>query len=83
MDTGCALLSIIGLCFGYQKQQRQLDRVDLELWRGDMYLDSLDLLQICMAIKSRCGVRIEISFSARQALAAIDSLAATLTSAKI
>jgi acyl carrier protein len=42
---------------------------------GTMDLDSLDVLQICMAIKNRYGVRIEGSSAARKALKSIDSLA--------
>lgn len=46
----------------------------------EMDLDSLDVLQICMAIKNRYGVRIEGSSAARKALKSIDSLAATVAS---
>lgn len=55
---------------------------DLPLLRGDLDLDSLDVLQICMAVKSRYGVRIEGSSAARKALVSVDSLAETIASAK-
>lgn len=55
---------------------------DAPLLRGDLDLDSLDVLQICMAVKSRYGVRIEGSSAARKALASVDSLAETIASAK-
>lgn len=54
---------------------------DAPLLRGDLDLDSLDVLQICMAVKSRYGVRIEGSSAARKALASVDSLAETIASA--
>lgn len=41
-------------------------------------LDSLDVLQICMAVKNRYGVRIEGSSAARKALRSVDSLAQTV-----
>lgn len=41
----------------------------------ELDLDSLDVLQICMEIKNRYGVRIEGSSAARKALKSIDSLA--------
>lgn len=55
---------------------------DAPLLRGDLDLDSLDVLQICMAIKVRYDVRIEGSSAARKALASVDTLAATIASAK-
>jgi acyl carrier protein len=54
---------------------------DAPLLRGDLDLDSLDVLQICMAVKSRYGVRIEGSSAARKALVSVDSLAETIASA--
>ncbi len=47
---------------------------------GDLDLDSLDVLQICMAIKKRYGVRIEGSADARKALQSINTLAETIVS---
>jgi acyl carrier protein len=41
-------------------------------------LDSLDVLQICMAIKKQYNVRIEGNTAARRALKNIDALAATI-----
>lgn len=46
---------------------------------GKLDLDSLDVLQICMAIKAQYGVRIEGSSAARKALASINTLARTIT----
>lgn len=51
---------------------------DDKLLRGTLELDSLDVLQICMAIKNRYGVRIEGSAAARKAMASINTLAATI-----
>ena len=48
---------------------------DAPLLGGELDLDSLDVLQICMAIKNRYGVRIEGSSAARKALKSINSLA--------
>lgn len=42
---------------------------------GSLGLDSLDALQICMAVQERYGVRIEDGPKARKALRNIDSLA--------
>lgn len=56
---------------------------DAPLLRGDLDLDSLDVLQICMAVKSRYGVRIEGSSAARKALVSVDSLAETIASANV
>ena len=51
---------------------------DEPLIKGSLDLDSLDVLQICMAIKNRYGVRIEGSTSARKALKSINTLAETI-----
>ncbi len=51
---------------------------DAPLLRGDLDLDSLDVLQICMAIKTRYGVRIEGSSASRKALKTINTLAQTI-----
>ncbi len=48
---------------------------DAPLLGRELDLDSLDVLQICMAIKNRYGVRIEGSSAARKALKNINSLA--------
>jgi acyl carrier protein len=53
---------------------------DASLLRGDFDLDSLDVLQICMTVKSRYGVRIEGSSAARKALVSINTLAKTIAS---
>ncbi|MGD8176187.1 phosphopantetheine-binding protein [Marinimicrobium sp. ARAG 43.8] len=45
-------------------------------------LDSLDVLQICMAIKQQYGVRIEGSAAARRALKSINTLAQTIVQAR-
>ncbi len=45
---------------------------------GPMELDSLDALQICMAVKTAYGVRIEGGPEARKALQSIRSLADTI-----
>ena len=45
---------------------------------GPMDLDSLDALQICMAVKARYGVRIEGGPDARRALQSISTLADTI-----
>ena len=42
---------------------------------GRLELDSLDALQISMAVKDRYGVRIEGGPDSRRALASVDSLA--------
>jgi acyl carrier protein len=49
-----------------------------QLIGGPLELDSLDALQICMAVKTRYGVRIEGGPAARAALQHIDSLADTI-----
>lgn len=41
---------------------------DAQLVGGDLDIDSLDVLQICMAIKTTYGVRIEGSNQARKIL---------------
>lgn len=41
---------------------------EAQLVGGDLDIDSLDVLQICMAIKTRYGVRIEGSNQARKVL---------------
>lgn len=51
---------------------------DQRLLGGSLDLDSLDVLQICMAIKARYGVRIEGSRDARKAMASINTLAQTV-----
>lgn len=53
---------------------------DDKLIRGNFELDSLDVLQICMAIKNRYNVRIEGSAAARKAMVSINTLAATIAS---
>ncbi len=52
---------------------------DAPLMSDALDLDSLDVLQICMAIKTRYGVRIEGSSAARKALKTIDTLAETVS----
>lgn len=51
---------------------------DERLLGGKLDLDSLDVLQICMAIKAQYGVRIEGSTDARKAMASINALAKTI-----
>jgi acyl carrier protein len=53
---------------------------DDKLLRGNLDLDSLDVLQICMAIKNRYDVRIEGSAVARKAMVSINTLATTIAS---
>lgn len=53
---------------------------DDKLLRGNLDLDSLDVLQICMAIKNRYDVRIEGSGAARKAMVSVNTLAATIAS---
>ena len=48
---------------------------DERLIGGDLDLDSLDALQISMAVKENYGVRIEGGPDARKALASINALA--------
>jgi acyl carrier protein len=49
-----------------------------QLIGGPLQLDSLDALQICMAVQDRYGVRIEDGPKARRALRNIDALAETI-----
>ena len=51
---------------------------DEPLLGGRLDLDSLDVLQICMAIKTRYNVRIEGNTAARRALKSINTLADTV-----
>lgn len=51
---------------------------DAPLLEGDFDLDSLDVLQICMAVKNRYDVRIEGSRAARKALKSVNALARTI-----
>jgi acyl carrier protein len=51
---------------------------DEPLMGGDLDLDSLDALQICVAVGKRYGVRIEGGAQARRALASISTLAAAI-----
>lgn len=51
---------------------------DALLIGGEWELDSLDALQIAMAIKTRYGVRIEDGPSARRAMQSINTLADTI-----
>ncbi len=48
---------------------------------GDLGFDSLDALQICMAVQGEYGVRIEGGRATRRALRSIDALAETIRSA--
>ncbi|MFA7554536.1 MAG: acyl carrier protein [Spongiibacteraceae bacterium] len=48
---------------------------DERLIGGPLDLDSLDALQICMAVKANYGVRIEGGPDARKALQSVDTLA--------
>ena len=45
---------------------------------GPLELDSLDALQICMAVKAEYGVRIEGGPEARRALQSVQALADTI-----
>ena len=51
---------------------------DQRLLGGELDLDSLDVLQICMAIKAQYGVRIEGSSDARKAMKSINKKAKTI-----
>ncbi|MCC7515943.1 MAG: acyl carrier protein [Pseudomonadales bacterium] len=51
---------------------------DAILIGGDLELDSLDALQIAMAIKVRYGVRIEDGPAARRAMQSVNTLADTI-----
>ena len=55
---------------------------DEALIGGALELDSLDALQICLAVKERYDVRIEGGRAARQALASVAALANTILEAK-
>ncbi|WP_317930868.1 phosphopantetheine-binding protein [Halioxenophilus sp. WMMB6] len=55
---------------------------DERLIGGPLELDSLDALQISMAVKSRYGVRIEGGPEARRALQSVQSLADTILAAQ-
>ncbi|MDO3383452.1 phosphopantetheine-binding protein [Gilvimarinus algae] len=55
---------------------------DDALLGGDLDLDSLDVLQICMAVKNQYGVRIEGNTAARRALKSINALAQTIVDSK-
>ena len=48
---------------------------DAPLIQGELDLDSLDVLQICMEVKNRYGVRIEGNTAARKALKSVTTLA--------
>lgn len=50
---------------------------------GPLELDSLDALQICLAVKDRWDVRIEGGPESRKALASVTALAQTIIAAKI
>ncbi|MGE0115910.1 MAG: acyl carrier protein [Steroidobacteraceae bacterium] len=49
---------------------------------GPLELDSLDALQICLAVKDRWEVRIEGGPESRKALASVTALAQTIIAAK-
>ncbi len=51
---------------------------DEALIGGPLDLDSLDALQICMAVQHKYGVRIEAGPEARKALRSINSLSDTI-----
>lgn len=51
---------------------------DMVLIGGELELDSLDALQIAMAIKTHYGVRIEDGPSARRAMQSINTLVDTI-----
>ncbi len=51
---------------------------DEPLFGGSLDLDSLDALQLCVAVKRVYGVRIQGSTAARKALKSIDTLAETI-----
>jgi acyl carrier protein len=53
-----------------------------QLIGGPLQLDSLDALQICMAVQEHYGVRIEDGPNARKALRNIDALADFITAAR-
>jgi acyl carrier protein len=49
---------------------------------GALALDSLDALQICLAVKDQYGVRIEGSVAAQRALGSVTALAETILAAQ-
>lgn len=49
---------------------------------GPLELDSLDALQICLAVKDRYEVRIESGPEARRALTSVSALADTIAAAR-
>ena len=51
---------------------------DEPLFDGPLELDSLDALQLCMAVQRVYGVRIQGSTAARKALKSVDTLADTI-----
>jgi acyl carrier protein len=53
-----------------------------QLIGGPLQLDSLDALQICMAVQEHYGVRIEDGPNARKALRNIDALADFIVAAR-
>jgi acyl carrier protein len=55
---------------------------DEQLIGGKLQLDSLDALQICLAVQDRWDVRIEGGPEARKALASVTALAQTIIAAK-
>jgi len=55
---------------------------DAQLIGGALELDSLDALQICLAVKDRWDVRIEGGPESRKALASVTALANTIIAAK-
>ena len=55
---------------------------DEQLIGGPLELDSLDALQISLAVKDRWDVRIEGGPESRKALASVTALAQTILSAK-
>lgn len=57
-------------------------RDEEQLIGGPLALDSLDALQICLAVKDQYGVRIEGSVSAQRALRSINALAETIIAAQ-
>jgi acyl carrier protein len=55
---------------------------DERLIGGPLELDSLDALQICLAVVERYGVRIEGGKAAHKALVSVTTLAETIVAAK-
>jgi acyl carrier protein len=55
---------------------------DAQLIGGALALDSLDALQICLAVKDRWDVRIEGGPASHKALASVTALAQTIIDAK-